>query len=109
MASLLPPSMSVEDILALSMEDLREHLIQKGINVKNVSKANLQAQLIRLSMASQTEDRGEAMSDHSRCSGQTTTQVESEAVTLKRLEFELELAKLHAQTHQMNLNLKRKR
>lgn len=49
-----------------------------------------------MNLSPETEDRGERLSGHT--SMLSNTQIESEAVILKRLEIELELSRLHAQT-----------
>lgn len=88
MASQLPDSLSVK-ILNMNMEDLKSVLSQKCINIKGLTKNQLQSQLIKLNLNVETEDRDERGSVCSQNSIHTNIPVESEVVALNRLDLEM--------------------
>lgn len=94
LASQLPDSLSVDDILEMNLEDLKSIFTQNGIVIKGFTKSQLQSLLIKLNLTVGREDRDEVTSVRSQNSTHSNTPVESEAVALKRLEVELEMRRL---------------
>lgn len=88
---------SIDDIMDMNVEDLRANLNSKGVVVKG-TKDLLRAQLIKLCVTELAEDREDAESIGSRIFRHSNnTPVESEAITLKRLEVELRKTELETE------------